>query len=102
MEEIESRLLHTTLKQDVYNRLMLYSQSLKTGRGHWDIGVAIERLLDYGEVFERMQFLETRIDMLESGNYLTDQNTNKEVKRDNPSLLGGHKVYAEEGEKNEN
>lgn len=50
--------MRTMVRKDVHERLKDYAQSLSSGLGFWDFGVAIERLLDYKDIEARIAVLE--------------------------------------------
>jgi hypothetical protein len=79
----------TILKEDVYNRLEGYAKTLATGRGHWDFGVAIERLLDLSCIEEQLIMLDNRLIILESNDMESEVKT--EDKKET-TLVGGHKL----------
>ena len=90
-----SKLLRTILRADVYDRLENYAKSLGTGRGHWDFGVAIERLLDWATLDEKFMLINERLIQLETKILGEDMPQNK---TDKTYLVGGYDI----GENNEN
>lgn len=97
MEEVKEqpKLLRTVLRSDVYNRLLNLAQALETGRGHWDFGVAIERLLDEHQLILKLFDLDERMNMLER---MIDEGLEGEKKTDNPLGLIGKRF--KESDKN--
>lgn len=95
-----AKYLRTLLRSDVYDRLMAYAKTLSTGMDKWDIGVAIERLLDFAVINERINEIEFRIMELENSKFVSDtQPKPVEVKKkddDDEQLLGSHHIKAEE------
>lgn len=91
-EEVNSKYLRTLLRSDVYDRLESYAKSLSSGLQKWDFGVAIERLLDYSELFDRLDIIEARLDNVEKED--KDIEIPKEKKaneKESLGLLGGRK-----------
>ena len=84
--EIKTKFLRTLVREEVYNRLVAYAQSLSTGSGKWDFGVAIESLLNmkdnqymYQQLLEQHEIRILELEMKEDENGQED---------DMPRLLG--------------
>ena len=46
--------LRTLLRKDVHDKLTSFALNFKTGRDHWDYGVAIQVLLDFYEYHNKI------------------------------------------------
>lgn len=60
----EGVFLRTVLRPEVDERLKEFAKTFSTGRGHWDIGVAIQVLLDYYEDNHNSESLHQKMDLI--------------------------------------
>ena len=82
-EKEDAVFMRTMLRKDVHDRLKQYAQSLSSGLGFWDFGVAIERLLDYQNIEARIAVLEEQqkqIDLLLLQQEMKEDDKEKETK----------------------
>ena len=87
-----SRLLRTILKEEVYEELQEYAKQLSTGRGDWDFGVAISRLLQTKDFHIKCAELESRIESLEMALFNMKQEEKVDIEDINPhGLIGKHR-----------
>ena len=86
----KGKYLRTVLREDIYERLEDFAKSLSTGQGHWDFGVAIERLMDNQDIFVSLCDLNMRVTALESKP--PEEKKEQEKEKETVSLLGGHKI----------
>ena len=88
--EDKGKFLRTVVKNDVYDRLENFSKQFETGRGHWDIGVAIQILLDFYEYHHSTTDIHGKLDMLLNG---LMQPPKQEVEEETGTdMLGGERL----------
>jgi hypothetical protein len=96
-EKSASRTVYTSLTGETHSRLTAFAQTLQSGRGHWDYGVAIKYLLDFHEQNVRQASLNevsTKLDYLLSA-LSHSQNPEQNDKEEFVEMLGGHTLKKE-------
>jgi hypothetical protein len=93
-EETEQKqvFLRTLVKRELMDRLTKFSQQFTTGRGHWDLGVGIQVLLDfydYNHQLATTQELSMKLDILAEHVMSKDNEPEKPKAEGKTELING-------------